>query len=383
MKGRLRTKSKIMIAVLITVYVLFVLLFTGILLEGLGTSVGVWLNRPSVDAYMSRHYGDVGYKVIDGKYVSETEQYLGFEITKSGYCYECRVESVKNGEYGTLKAGDIFKIKSFNFTVYYDEIFSVCNCDLELAEGINSYLLGLTENFFSEGAYGFKPFDLYADTMPRAGQFGGGTLSERVDQAVDSGIVGSGDIVLYVRGENVDFDSYKNIISGIVAFYAEGAPGADKKLVPSNLQIFYYYTDGDGKDVALYESEFTAAELKFTKSMAAAANDIHYKMIPTDDEAAKAKAYGIVRIVYIVLILCVIFGLSGLWIVRKIIKTVRQDRALLYADPDDPASAVIGDGDSGCDVPEADREADGSKDAAYSVTEDTADGTETDPREKA
>lgn len=326
MKTGLTTKDKIKIAAMIAVYAIFVLGLSSILLEGIGTFVGVWLNRPVIDGYMSKYYPDVKYKVVSAEFRNEKDRFLGFDVKTKGYCYECEVISLDDGAHGSLAKGDRFRIKSYNFNIYYDEIFSVFACDRELAERIDDYLYEKVSSFFSAGDYEFTPFDLYADTMPQTGQFSG-PATEKVREAIQSGILQDCDIVLYVGGKDVDFDKYKEIISGIVDFYTENAPGGDPLLVPANLQVFYYYEPSEGETVALYESEFTAAELKFTRSMVEVAKDIHYKMIPSDDELGKINTYNVFRVIYIVVILVVVVVLSGFWVVRRVRKIVKQGRA--------------------------------------------------------
>ncbi len=322
--SKLKTKDKVTVIAILVIYGLFLLALASIILEGTGTFVGRWLNRPVADVYVAKYYPDIKYDVISSYYASETEEYLGFEIKTKGYCYECRVKSLPEGAYGSLKTGNVFKIKSYNFNVYYDEIYSVYACDTGLSNAINEYLFDAVRDFFSGKDCGFTPFDLYADTMPKAGKYTDPSQDANMKAAVADGVVNGGDIVLYVTGENVGFDEYKRVISIIVDFYAEGAPGADPLLVPRNLQIFYYHEDESGEKVALYESEFTSAELKFTRDMVAVANDIHYKMIPDDSEVGKMTAYNVVRIVYISVILVLVVGLSGLWVFRKVRKTIKQ-----------------------------------------------------------
>ncbi len=328
MKNRVSTKNKILIGVIIGIYSLALLVLASIILEGAGTFVGEWLNRPSVDSYMKKNYKGLGYKVADTYFKYETEENYGFNIKTKGYIYECKVTSVPEGRYGSLSVGDRFLIKSYNFKVYYDQIFSEYNCDLELSSAINDRYLQKLKEFFKGEDYKFEPFAVYADTMPSYNEFKYGSMERNVDAAINSGIIGRGTAVLHVRGEKVGFDEYRRSISYIVDFCSSSFEGYDKNYVPASLQIIYYYRDEAGNDVALYESRFKSSELNFTRDVAANANGIHYKMKPSDSDITKYKVYNGFQLFYVITLLVVIVGLSLLWVIRKVKKLLKTGRVL-------------------------------------------------------
>ena len=327
MKQKISTKNKVLIIVIISVYVILLLALASVILEGVGSFAGEWLNTPVVSGYMTKNYPDIDYRIEDTYFKNESEQNVGFEVKTKGYSYVCRVMSVKEGAYGTLSKGDVFVIKAYNYKVYYDQIFSEYNCDKELSEAINEKLLETMKNYYAGGGYLFTPFKVYADTVPGYDEFSDyKSIDQKVDAAIDAGVVGRGSLILYVKGEKISYEEYKHNISYVVDFYSESAPGSDGKLVPAGLQIFYYYTDENGEDVPQYESQLTAAEMKFTSGMVEVANNFHYKMQPSESEVNKYNTYSNFRVVYIVVILVAIVGLSGLWTVRKVRKLMRQGR---------------------------------------------------------
>lgn len=326
MKYRVCKKNKVLIGIIIAVYAILMLVLASIILEGTGCFVGEWLNRPAVDSYISKHYKGLGYKVTDTYFKYETEENYGFNVKTKGYIYKCKVTSVKDGQYGRLSVGDTFLIKSYNFKVYYDQIFLDYNLDAELSDAINEKVLSKYKDFFSGDSYRFEPFEVYADTMPSYNEFQYDTLEKKVDAAISSGILGRGTLVLRVRGNNIGYNEYRQVISYVVDIANKDFSGYDKNYVPGSLQVIYYYADENGNDVAIYESRFESSELNFSRDVAANANGIHYKMKPSDSEVTQYKVYSGFRLFYIIMLLVVVVGLSLLWVVRKVRKLMKEGR---------------------------------------------------------
>ena len=335
MKRRFRdisTGNKIQIAAIIFIYVIAVAALACVLLEGAVTAPGVLLNRPFVKSYLRKNYSDLEYKPVSAAPFNEKRDFLGVDVDVKGYRYVYNVTGVKDGSHGSLKAGDTFSIEAYNYRVTYDEIFAEYACDKEINRIFDEKILGEFSEFAAAEELQFSPFAVNADLMVPHGRYNSTAAVENLKAMEADGFVNKADIVLHVTGPKTDFDTYRKNISAIVRFYAsddgsDGAKvyaGADKNLLPRYLQIVYYYYNEAGEKVMQFESQFTAAELKYTESMAAAGNDIHYKVELTEKETGKLKAYTIVKNVYIYVILAAVVVLAGLWAVRRIRRLLKQ-----------------------------------------------------------
>jgi hypothetical protein len=335
MKGtgsKVSTGNKVQIAVIIVIYAVVVAALACILLEGAVTPVGVVLNKPFVSSYLRKNYSDLGYKAVSAAPFNEKRDYLGVEMSVKGYRYTYKVTDISGGSHGTLKAGDTFTLEAYNYRVTYDEIYAEYACDKEINERFNEKMLEDFTEFAAAEELRFTPVAVNVDLMVPQGRYNAGSVNENLKAMEADGFVNKTDIVLHVTGPKVDYSEYRKNISAIVRFYATGDgtetsityAGADKNLLPRYLQIVYYYFNDAGEKVMQYESQFTAAELKYTEDMAAAGNDIHYKVELTEKETRKLKAYTVVKNVYIYVLIATVVVLGGLWAVRRVRRLLKE-----------------------------------------------------------
>jgi len=310
MKKNIPQKNKIQIIVFVTVYIIVMLVLAGIMLEGAGTFVGEYLNMPVVGNYLKKNYGDIEYELVSKEYVKETRSKLGVDTLTRGYRYTYK--TISCGNHGNLQNGDTFVIESYNFSITRDTIFTDYSRDTALIDKFSEYMLEVYKEKAVNMSSKFEPYALYVDIKVDVGEF------ESYEELINGDQIKYGDQVLHIKGDKLSFDDYKKTVAEFIQIFNNLDESKKELLKPSNLQIFYYYTNENDEAVMQYESELRRYELQYSEEQLISATDINYKVEATEDEQTKIKAYRIVKDVYIWVILGAVIILGSFWVYKRV-----------------------------------------------------------------
>lgn len=315
-------KNKVKIALIIGVFSLIVLAFVLLLLEGLGTFVGAWMNRPVAAAYIDGRYEGIEADFVRSEIVNNTVERMGIETKKKCYRFEyviisCGDEFSSSG----LSAGDVFYIETYNFEVINDGIYAEYLADRELIDAVQSDLLASLGEYAAFEENGIEPLEAYYDICIYYDEYSG-EVEQRLDALLISDKIENTDCVVHFTGEKSDFEKYKEKAAVIVDFFKE-----NKEYMPGFLQIIYYY-ENDGEFVMQYESQFEFYELEYETQAIINGSDMHYIVELDESQTLKLKIYNIVKNVYLIVVTVTVLALSAFWVFKKVHKLRKQGVAV-------------------------------------------------------
>jgi len=312
-------KNKVKIALVVGVFSLIVLAFVLLVLEGTGTFVGSWMNRPVAASYIDCTYEGLEVAFVGSEIVNETVERMGIGVKKKCYRFEYIVASYSGDDYqGAFSVGDKFYIEAYNFDVVNDGLYSDFLADDELTETLESSFLSALDSYDSFDEKGIEPVGAYYDLCVYENEFDG-SAEQRLAALLVSDKIEDSDCVVHFQGAKIDFEKYKETAAVIVEFFKE-----NKVFMPGFLQIIYYY-ENNGERVMQYESQFEFYELEYESQAIINGPDMHYIVELDESQALKLKIFNIVKIVYLVVVTATVFGLSTLWVVKKVCKLKKRE----------------------------------------------------------